>query len=408
MGDANTKVCKGCGVEKPLSDYYWSAPNKYGKRYPQSYCKPCFNKQVKERKKDGRYKEKSKQYRKENKEKIRLQNYRNKIERVYGITFEQYQQMVESQGNKCYICGVRAEETPKGVLSIDHCHQTDAVRGLLCDRCNTALGNFDDSIENLSKAIEYLRTKERWIISEGDPKKRYLRIGEISSMLKRNTKKIRKITLENGIGHKRSGGYFFTNDDLRLIEELLKLDEVATYTSEYEDEVFTDLKGHEGAYIISNYGTIISCQREIDSDQTESGKKIVPTIVLRPSLDQYGNARVILRTNKRSKAHQVARLVWESFMGEIPKNHSIKHINGINPDNRIDNLTLESRVDLRKRQKKNPKRGETNWQAKITNAQAQEIREKFASGKYKQCELADEYGISRPAVNRIIKRISYK
>jgi Recombination endonuclease VII len=75
----------------------------------------------------------------------------------YGITLEDYFRMVEEQGGKCKIC--QREGTGrnlKGRMSVDHCHKTGRVRGLLCHPCNAALGLLQESREVLLKAIDYL------------------------------------------------------------------------------------------------------------------------------------------------------------------------------------------------------------------------------------------------------------
>lgn len=73
----------------------------------------------------------------------------------YGITVEQYNQMFVDQNGLCKIC-----KNPKGSneknLSIDHCHTTGKVRGLLCNKCNAGLGFFKDDISILTEAIKYL------------------------------------------------------------------------------------------------------------------------------------------------------------------------------------------------------------------------------------------------------------
>lgn len=56
----------------------------------------------------------------------------------------------------CAICGA---EPSTRALAIDHCHDSGKIRGLLCTRCNIGLGYFKDSIENLTKAIEYLEER---------------------------------------------------------------------------------------------------------------------------------------------------------------------------------------------------------------------------------------------------------
>ena len=70
---------------------------------------------------------------------------------TYGLTQDEYELMVSLRFGKCDICGV---VPPK--LFIDHDHGTGEVRGLLCSPCNTSLGGFKDSIDNLKAAIKYL------------------------------------------------------------------------------------------------------------------------------------------------------------------------------------------------------------------------------------------------------------
>jgi hypothetical protein len=73
--------------------------------------------------------------------------------RSYGITVEEYDDMLESQGGGCYICGVG----PVGrALDIDHDHRTGKVRGLLCSNHNRALGLLGDDPDLLLAAHTYL------------------------------------------------------------------------------------------------------------------------------------------------------------------------------------------------------------------------------------------------------------
>lgn len=82
------------------------------------------------------------------------------LKRNFNITLQQYKDMLESQNNGCDICGKQeTEKTRTGKikeLAVDHCHITGKVRGLLCFRCNSALGKFDDSVDILKKAFLYL------------------------------------------------------------------------------------------------------------------------------------------------------------------------------------------------------------------------------------------------------------
>ena len=84
------------------------------------------------------------------------------LKRIYGLTLEQYHAMHDEQKGVCAICE-RPETVQDGrtgaakALSVDHCHDSKKVRGLLCTKCNTAIGKFDDDPELLMRAIEYLK-----------------------------------------------------------------------------------------------------------------------------------------------------------------------------------------------------------------------------------------------------------
>lgn len=79
------------------------------------------------------------------------------IRRVYGITLQEYDNMLYEQGNGCAICGTKNDVVEGRRLAIDHCHDTGKVRGILCARCNQALGLFCDSVDNLESAVQYLK-----------------------------------------------------------------------------------------------------------------------------------------------------------------------------------------------------------------------------------------------------------
>lgn len=74
----------------------------------------------------------------------------------YGLTEGEYQRLVDAQKGLCAICG-----TEPDLLHVDHCHQTGAVRGLLCFACNSSLGGFKDDPAVLKKAVGYLEGDRR-------------------------------------------------------------------------------------------------------------------------------------------------------------------------------------------------------------------------------------------------------
>jgi len=85
------------------------------------------------------------------------------LKRKYGISLDEYNQLVESQGDSCAICGTTDKGVARGKFrywSVDHNHATGEVRGLLCQKCNVLLGMAKDDISILEKAIEYLCSTE--------------------------------------------------------------------------------------------------------------------------------------------------------------------------------------------------------------------------------------------------------
>ena len=114
--------------------------------------------------------EKNKKYIKENPEivknsklKYRAKNKQNIKEQRrqirYGITKQQYDEMLEKQQYCCAVCFIHMEKTSKKILDVDHCHSTGEIRGLLCNACNQALGLFKDNKQYISMAIQYLENQ---------------------------------------------------------------------------------------------------------------------------------------------------------------------------------------------------------------------------------------------------------
>lgn len=79
---------------------------------------------------------------------------RDQLQRLYGITPEQYNEMVKAQGGVCAVCK-RSGHT-KRPLHVDHCHDTGKVRALLCSSCNTALGLLGEDLERIKTLAVYL------------------------------------------------------------------------------------------------------------------------------------------------------------------------------------------------------------------------------------------------------------
>lgn len=90
----------------------------------------------------------------ERKARARRSAHNSHLKKTYGITYEDYETLLAAQGGACAIC---KGGTSKRHFAVDHNHKTGAVRGLLCARCNSGLAKFMDKVENVERALEYMR-----------------------------------------------------------------------------------------------------------------------------------------------------------------------------------------------------------------------------------------------------------
>lgn len=77
------------------------------------------------------------------------------LRKSFGISLTEYNEMVRIQKGLCACCG-RSEKEMKKKLTVDHCHITGKIRGLLCFKCNSGIGMLGDSYESVSAALIYL------------------------------------------------------------------------------------------------------------------------------------------------------------------------------------------------------------------------------------------------------------
>ena len=190
------KRCSKCGEEKALGEFNTRPGAPDGLRAECKKCHSAYNNAYyKKHKPEARsYREANKvqiaegnkRYREENKERLRLihmENYQKRkdtdrafrrehpelfwaqrIRNKYGLTVEAYSVALESQNGLCAICGDPPEKGKR--LRVDHHHQAGAVRGLLCDRCNTGIGLLRDDPDIIEAAMNYVKRFERIRIGE--------------------------------------------------------------------------------------------------------------------------------------------------------------------------------------------------------------------------------------------------
>jgi hypothetical protein len=75
-----------------------------------------------------------------------------RLSRTYGLSREEHRRLLDAQNGVCAVCKLPSRRT----LCVDHCHATRQVRGLLCDKCNTALGLFGDDSKRMRAAAAYV------------------------------------------------------------------------------------------------------------------------------------------------------------------------------------------------------------------------------------------------------------
>jgi hypothetical protein len=164
------KRCKVCGEFKPLDDFYKMPGMADGHR---NDCKPCnlAAKAARTALNPQANRDRVRRWREQNPEKYRaklreyaaspqkkLADRKSYLKRTYGITVEDYELMLTEQGGVCSIC--KEPRPEERTLHIDHDHETGVIRGLLCFRCNNALGDFRERWELFQAAADYLDRDE--------------------------------------------------------------------------------------------------------------------------------------------------------------------------------------------------------------------------------------------------------
>lgn len=142
------QVCRTCGVEKPLTSFHRDKSRTNGH---VNRCKECTREYA-----GKRYRTQPEVREATAARSASDRNRETRLMRLYGITSAQYDELLESQGGGCAICG----RPPKNVrLSVDHDHKTGLTRGLLCWHCNTRLlGAARENPQALRNAADYLES----------------------------------------------------------------------------------------------------------------------------------------------------------------------------------------------------------------------------------------------------------
>lgn len=122
IANDGVKTCSDCCENKHVTDFYI---HRGGAKGRSNLCKVCQN----------------------------TRSAYEAIKRLYGLEKEEYDKLA---AKGCNICGKKKGNRGRK-LSVDHCHTTNKIRGVLCDSCNFMIGLANDNPDILNKAISYLK-----------------------------------------------------------------------------------------------------------------------------------------------------------------------------------------------------------------------------------------------------------
>lgn len=137
------KKCRKCKQVKPSSEFYEDTSLKCSKDMLTSQCKDCMRKDAIVRASQHTYEHRRSVF----------------IRCMYGITRKEYYRLLEEQSNVCAICKqseTKVQYSKIMELAIDHDHDNNQVRGLLCAECNQAIGFLKDDINRIASLLHYL------------------------------------------------------------------------------------------------------------------------------------------------------------------------------------------------------------------------------------------------------------
>ena len=168
-----------------------------------------------------------------------------------------------------------------------------------------------------------------------------------------------------------------------------------------DKEEWKDIKGFEGAYMISNTGKVLSIPRH--------GTKVnVPTL-RRISLTHDGYAKVRLIYKGKDETRRIHRLVAEAFIPNLDNKETVNHIDGNKLNNSVDNLEWTDRHEQMIHAYKNNLKKPVHTNRKFTDEQAEEIRKEYVRGSmtHGTVALAKKYNVNNTTIGMIVRGIHY-
>jgi hypothetical protein len=160
-------------------------------------------------------------------------------------------------------------------------------------------------------------------------------------------------------------------------------------------EIWKDINGYENLYQVSNLGNVKSLYFKHGYNAK----------LLKPRLSFDGYLRVALTKNRIVKNYSVHKLVALSFIPNIGNKPELNHKDAIKLNNKSNNIEWCTHSENMDHAVKNglmcSNVGDKNPNAKLTQSQVNEIKQKYLTGKFTQRELAKEYNICKSSIGNI-------
>lgn len=170
-------------------------------------------------------------------------------------------------------------------------------------------------------------------------------------------------------------------------------------------EEWKDIKGFEGAYMISNTGKVLSLPRQGSRGQEPKLRAL--------SLTHDGYVKVRLLANGKDSTARIHRLVAEAFLPNPEGKETVNHKDGNKENNSVDNLEWADRHEKMfhayDHGLKKPMAGVNNYNAKLTAEQVEAIRKEYVrqSKEHGTVALGRKYGVNNATIGLIVRGVSY-